>query len=130
MLQLYLPIEEGGRGLLGLVQVWEREVTAVAEYLLGNDDEQVRGAMKLQAELARNAKPCTLTQAEEILSRHGMDPSALTTGGSGGGKATGTVAKRVKKAQTMETVSELKEMVKHGVFAKQIRMPGSCQMSG
>ena len=52
--RMYLLTSEGGRGLLGLEQVWEREIVSVAAYLLQNEDTQVQGAGTIQ-QTASNA---------------------------------------------------------------------------
>ena len=120
--RMYLPASEGGRGLLCLEQVWEREVVSVAAYLLQNEDTQVQGAMRLQRDRALNGKQCILFQAEEVLKRHSLPRTILGVEGTKRGKTAERAAKAVKKAQVEKMVAELVKMSKHGEHAKQLRV--------
>ncbi len=56
--KLYLPVEEGGKGLKSLTLSWEKEVVSVATYLLMSEHEQVQGAVRLLTERANGkARP-------------------------------------------------------------------------
>ncbi len=55
--KLYLPVDEGGRGLRSIELTWEKEVVSAASYLLASKDDQMKGAVtflqKLKEEKGR-----------------------------------------------------------------------------
>lgn len=71
----------GGRGLQNILETWEKEVVAVAEYLLQSEDTQVQNALRLQEVLADAGRYSYLEQARHILARHEGDDE-LELGGA------------------------------------------------
>lgn len=57
-------------GLQSVMETWEREVVAVAGYLLQSNDAQVKGAMRRLPQAGRYSY---LEQARQILARHETD---------------------------------------------------------
>lgn len=68
--RLYLPRNEGGRGLQNVRHVWEREVVAGALYLRGSQDRQVQGAMKLERELEEMGGTTQCQEARDVLQKY------------------------------------------------------------
>ena len=118
--RVHLPRRQGGRGIPSILQVWENEVVAAALYLLGSEDEQVRGAMRMARELKAMCVDTLMAQATRLyqvragqkgkagetsqLCSHNSDPNRLRKVGGGrdtrrpkgqdGGKGTGEAAER------------------------------------
>lgn len=67
--RLYQDRAKGGRGLQSVQMTWEREAVAVAAYLLESEDDQVQGALELQA-LAIEGKYSYTEQAAQILVKY------------------------------------------------------------
>ena len=47
-------------------EMWEREVVSVAHYLIASADEQVKGAMRLQAHLENMGQYSYIAEAKTI----------------------------------------------------------------
>ena len=50
--RLYIPHRDGGRGLLSVVHVYEREVVSTAMYLCLNHDPQLQAVLQHQLTLS------------------------------------------------------------------------------
>ena len=66
MFRLYQPRSAGGRGLVSLELVWERETVATAVYLHSNHDPQVRNAIRYLEKFATSNKNGLVMHAREI----------------------------------------------------------------
>lgn len=86
--RLYLPRSQGGRGLDNVELAWEREAVASTHYLMGSEDPQVKGAIKLQKWLmgrsaaGRRRGYSFVRQAQQVLMKYGLDKEELTSGKS------------------------------------------------
>ena len=92
--RLYLPRQEGGRGLTNLEHMWERETVAAARYLHLSQDPQVIEALHLQRSQTlranqtsrANSQARTLADsAKRIQAAYGLSPNEPRGGGSGRG---------------------------------------------
>ena len=68
--RLYLPRDRGGRGLLSVMHLWEREKVATAMYTRGSQDPQVQGAVRLEDELGHMGEETLMTRARDVLERY------------------------------------------------------------
>lgn len=106
--RLYLPSTEGGRGLKSVAHAWEKEVIAVASYLSGNGDVQVKGAVRFLREQMKPAKKGIKKRPQRTLStwRGCRQTEQGTDKGAGKGSNEGTGEK-------------VKGKSRHGIYAKQ-----------
>jgi hypothetical protein len=121
--RLYLPRDEGGRGLQSIEGIWEREAVGVARYLLGSEDEQVQGAMALQQKLRHMGLRSYLEEAEAVLAKYDIDVQLYHPLLQETETAKALVA-RVKAAQVDVLHARLGSKVIHGVYARETLQQG------
>ena len=116
--RLYLPRNEGGRGLQSIEMTWEREVVGSVRYLVECPDPQVKGAMKLQ-ELRKNMGLYSYVEtAQEVLRKYDIDVSLwspLPTDSPG----PKSLVAELKALQMEKLKASLEGKVIHSVFYKE-----------
>lgn len=122
--RLYLPRNEGGRGLQNLEQTWEMETTSAAKYLQDVQDPQVIGAMEQQRTLLGGNEYSFLEEAQDILAKYGIEHD-LTVNSEEGSKNLKMLMKEVKTKQKKGLCNRLLAKRLHGIHANQVRRPES-----
>ena len=70
--RLYLPREEGGRGLSNLEHVWERETVSKVEYVMSPKGNHLQGVRRFWEKLAGLGRANPIKIANSILERYQM----------------------------------------------------------
>ena len=120
--RLYLPRQEGGRGLMSLRHVWEKEVVSIAAYVARTEVEiifQVKRNWLRRQRTKIGQKISMLKTASEILERYDLPPldGPEHEFPESFGKALG-------KAQMKELTRDLCAKKIHPVFYNQCQKPG------
>ena len=70
--RLYLPREKGGRGLVFLEQLWEREQISAIQYLQQSHDPWLKGVLNFMAELCESENKNSLATSRTILRKYAI----------------------------------------------------------
>ena len=68
--RLYLPREKGGRGLVSLEQLWEREQISAIQYLQQSCDPWLKGVLNFMADLFESENKNPLAASRTILRKY------------------------------------------------------------
>ncbi len=118
--RLYLPREEGGRGLVCLEQAWETETLAAVNYLHNNADPQVRQAMGHMEEEADNNPNGLVSHAKRICEKYDLETLLPTQGDQINPTK---IANKVRNEQKRRLREERRGKTIHGVFAIETSRP-------
>ena len=114
--RLYLPREEGGRGLQGVEMAWEREIASTAVYAKTSQDPQVREALELDKEMGAKGLKSLDRQAREVVGKYGLDPVETYA-------TPREVTREITRAQEDALRETWCGKLIHGAFGKQIIRP-------
>lgn len=109
MAEAYKACNHRGKGMLG--------------YLLSTEDEQVRGAMRLQETLRNMNYECLLTQVERVQRKFHITNLAAPEGELGGERSQ-KMSREVREAQLQELRDKLRSKRLHGVFMSETLKEG------
>ncbi len=124
--KLYLPVEEGGRGLRSIELTWEREVASAASYLLASKDKQVQGAVSFLRFLQLVREEGLLHQAEEVRQKYELPENLLPIHcpSSASDAQHKALLAELSRAQKGRLVERLTQKVHHGPHARETRKQG------
>ena len=123
--RLYLPRQEGGRGLLSLVHVRERVLVSMATYLMRSDDRLLKAVVRHQLLLEARHKHSLLKEARRIIdSLPGLSMNNTGVQYDGERAQPCKVVSILKAAQYGALRKKLSQKRIHGVFYKQCLQKG------
>ncbi len=109
---------------------WEKEIVAVASYLLRSEDDQVRGAVRLLKERAKsgakNKRKGVLYEANRLRERYNIEEELLplTHPEEASAAQHKNLLKELDKAQKESLVKRLVKKVYNGPYARETRKVG------
>ena len=104
--------EKGGRGLMGVKDAWEREAVSAAEYLIGNTDPQVKGAVRLQQQMEDMGAYSYIAEARQVMRKYELDEELTTLK---------EASNLVKTAQIAAMWKRLEEKKMHSIYDRTAR---------
>ncbi len=121
--RLYLPRNEGGRGLINMEHMWEVETLTAAAYLHSNPDQQVRLAMRYREQLADTDPNGLVAHALGIGKRYHLTNLLPGEGAEGELLTLKKISNIVRASQKQGLREERAGKTIHGAFAIETSRP-------